>query len=160
MKSLIQIYGRLCSCISKVGVSFSSTQVRRPYSRLSFITQECIVTEASTTLHISPVDTNNPTLVLQTRHVRGQIHNWFCFVSRALCGHDRSADAQNMVLEGSTGSSRLPLNHPHAPGLRLLRLDPRQQQSGRDAHTGARGGDVRAVQERTQAAANQLRSAL
>ncbi len=74
-----------------------------------------------------------------------------------MCGHDRSADAQNMVSEGSTGSSRLPLNHPHAHGLRLLRLDPRQHQSGRDAHTGARGGDVQAVQERTQAAANQLR---
>ncbi|KAL0051080.1 hypothetical protein WJX82_001507 [Trebouxia sp. C0006] len=73
-------------------------------------------------------------------------------------GHQaRSADAQNMVSEGSTGSSRLPLNHPHAHGLRLLRLDPRQHQSGRDAHTGARGGDVQAVQERTQAAANQLR---
>ncbi len=65
-----------------------------------------------------------------------------------------------MVSEGSTGRSRLPLNHPHAHGLRLLRLDPRQQQSGRDAHTGASGGDVHAVQERTQAAGNQLRSAM
>ena len=77
-----------------------------------------------------------------------------------MCGHDRSADAQNMVSEGSTGSTRLPLNHPHGHGLRLLRLDPRQQQSGRDAHTGARGGDAHAVQERTQTAANQLRSAM
>ena len=62
-----------------------------------------------------------------------------------------------MVSEGSAGSSRLPLNHHHAHGLRLLRLDPRQQQSGRDAHTGAHGGDVHAAQERSQAAANQLR---
>ena len=65
-----------------------------------------------------------------------------------------------MVSEGSTGSSRLPLNHPHAHGLRLLRLDPRQQQSGRDARIGTPGGDVHAVQQRTQAAFNQLRSAL
>ena len=77
-----------------------------------------------------------------------------------MCGHDRSADAQNMVSEGITGSTRLPLNHPHAHGLRLLRLDPRQHQSGRGIHTGARGGCVHAVQERTQAAANQLRSAM
>ncbi|KAL0026054.1 hypothetical protein WJX79_005633 [Trebouxia sp. C0005] len=69
----------------------------------------------------------------------------------------RSANAQNLVSEGSTGSTRLPLNHPHAHGLRLLRLDPRQQQSSRGVYTNARGGDVYAVQERTQAAANQLR---
>ncbi|DBA81543.1 TPA: hypothetical protein ACH3X1_007317 [Trebouxia sp. C0004] len=69
----------------------------------------------------------------------------------------RSADARGMLSEGSTGNSRLPLNYPHAHGLRLLRVDPRQQQSGRDAHTGAFARDVHAVQERTQAASNQLR---
>lgn len=74
-----------------------------------------------------------------------------------MCGHDRSADARGLVSAGGTGSTRLPLNHPHAHPLRLLRLDPRQQQSGRDAHTGALGGDVHDAQERTQAAANQLR---
>lgn len=57
-----------------------------------------------------------------------------------LHGRDRLASGEDVQTEARLGSSRLPLNHRDAQGLRLLKVNPSQPQADRLPHRSASSG--------------------